>query len=638
MKFRTDINAMRALAVTLVVLHHFKIKGFSAGFVGVDIFFVLSGYLMTSNIVGGLLANRFNLFKFLMARAARIWPALLVMVLSLLALGAFLLPARDHQPLLRMAGGALFFYSNVLHREANYFSTSLDERWLLHTWSLSVEWQFYCLYPVYLQLGTWGINKLFPGTRGKHAAIAWLVAGLALASFGLCIFSVIHQKSTFFSTSARIWEMQIGGMAFLLFKRFPHMKWGGVELVLKTLPAFLLASCMYLGRGGRWEVLWPNALTLVPVLAAALYIARPTQNRPLAFIERSALVTRLGQWSYSIYLFHWPIVVGMNFYFMEQGGAPLIWRMLGIAASVALGFLSFTFIESRFKYQASKPLPKLLSMETFKFAGVLSSMVAVLLCSTFNAGAAGKGNEGGHAITPACENYQVRAADAKACFTQSGKSDVIVFGDSHAAHFFPWFKVRREKSAAFFVSNGCYPFFGFNRPDPGFDCIGIQRKFMEMISSGDYKTVIISGNWRKGDADDYLGDRERLVAIENTAKAFDEIVEKGMRLIVVKPTPFAGLSMANLQPRYALWGRTPPTSFLDKDHATAVGDQFLADVQKAMKYPAALNFVDLRPLFCSEDVCDLTDRASNYPIFFDDNHLSERWIIEHGDQVFSRIL
>lgn len=158
--FLKEINGLRAWAVTLVVLYHFGVPGFSGGFVGVDIFFVISGFLMTKIIGRGLEASNFSIWTFYLARAKRIIPALLILCVVLLALGWFVLPPQDYRSLGTHILTSALFVSNIQYwREAGYFDAASHDKWLLHTWSLSVEWQFYLLLPLLL----WCIWRLWPG-------------------------------------------------------------------------------------------------------------------------------------------------------------------------------------------------------------------------------------------------------------------------------------------------------------------------------------------------------------------------------------------------------------------------------------------------------------------------------------------
>lgn len=149
--FRYDINGLRAIAVLVVVIFHFLPTYLTGGFVGVDVFFVISGFLMTSIIFNGLANNKFNLFKFYVSRANRIIPALGVLCLILVILGWFFLPPTEYKSLGKHIVGSITFLSNIFYwQESGYFDASSHEKWLLHTWSLSVEWQFYIIYPVIL--------------------------------------------------------------------------------------------------------------------------------------------------------------------------------------------------------------------------------------------------------------------------------------------------------------------------------------------------------------------------------------------------------------------------------------------------------------------------------------------------------
>ena len=170
--FRADLNGLRALAVAAVVLFHFQFPGWGGGFVGVDIFFVISGFLMTRIILSALEMGRFSWQQFYLARARRIVPALLVLCLVLLFLGWWWLPAADYRLLATHAASALGFLSNLRFlKEAGYFDAASHDKWLLHTWSLAVEWQFYLLLPLLLLL-CW---RLW-GRRGCVGGLALLAA------------------------------------------------------------------------------------------------------------------------------------------------------------------------------------------------------------------------------------------------------------------------------------------------------------------------------------------------------------------------------------------------------------------------------------------------------------------------------
>lgn len=210
--FRKDINGLRAWAVVAVVLFHFGVPGFAGGFVGVDVFFVISGFLMT-NILIKKLENpqqKFSVWDFYLARAKRIAPALLVLCIALLALGWFLLPPQDYRSLGMHTLTSVLFASNIQYwREAGYFDAASHDKWLLHTWSLSVEWQFYLLLPLLL----WGVWRWWPGRA--HAVRCLLV--VFLVSLGLSVWLTAKKpEAAFFLLPTRAWEMLAGGLIALL--------------------------------------------------------------------------------------------------------------------------------------------------------------------------------------------------------------------------------------------------------------------------------------------------------------------------------------------------------------------------------------------------------------------------------------
>ena len=208
MQFRKDINGLRAIAVLAVVLFHFNASWLPGGFAGVDVFFVISGFLMTGIIFRGINQGDFSVLKFYIARANRFIPALAVLCVALLLFGWFYLGPTEYRALGKHVAGSMAFLSNVFYwMEAGYFDAASHEKWLLHTWSLSAEWQFYILYPLILVV----LRKFMSAKKVKIAVLLITI---------LCfIFSVIATYKwpsfSYYLLPTRAWEMLIGGIAYL---------------------------------------------------------------------------------------------------------------------------------------------------------------------------------------------------------------------------------------------------------------------------------------------------------------------------------------------------------------------------------------------------------------------------------------
>ena len=323
MNFRYDINGLRAIAVLAVVIFHFNPQWLPGGFAGVDVFFVISGFLMTSIIFNGVEKNTFNLFKFYNARANRIVPVLATMSAVLLVFGWFYLLPTDYRDLGRQVEKSSLFISNLLFAKGGgYFDTAEHTKWLLHTWSLSVEWQFYIFFPIIII----ALKKYLSFTNLKRVVIA-----LFLASFIYCIYATYKDsKTAYFLLTSRAWEMLLGGLAFL----YPwNLKSKSHQIVTQCLGiAFIIASYFLISK----DTPWPGYMALIPVFGAYLIIVSNYQNN---LIINNPIFSYIGKWSYSIYVWHWPLVV-LGFYF-----ALTDWWMYGIPLSIFLGFLSYQFIE-----------------------------------------------------------------------------------------------------------------------------------------------------------------------------------------------------------------------------------------------------------------------------------------------------
>lgn len=426
-KFRDDINGLRAWAVVAVILYHFGVPGFGGGFIGVDVFFVISGFLMTGIVVGGLERGNFSLIGFYNARAKRIVPALACLCAVLLGLGWFLLLPPDYKTLSSHSVYSLSFLSNIEYwQEAGYFDLASHEKWLLHTWSLSVEWQFYLALPVVL----WTTWRLKPGRAGQRFVI---LACLALSLAAAITITRTDVVAAFFLLHTRAWEMLAGGLLALPLAGggpSPRMRrWiEGSGLLLILLSAGLFDK----------DSPWPGWRAMVPVAAAMMVL----------FANRSSVWTgnKIAQWigdrSYSMYLWHWPVYVALVY--AEFRFNP--WAIAGgIVVTFVFGHLSYSLVEQRTRGVLGR-------LRTPAAAGILVAMVAAVALPTVAVwklqGVAGRFDPAAELAAAEAGNFNPRklqcqvtsGATSPSCVygrpnapgPGNGKPRVIVIGDSHA--------------------------------------------------------------------------------------------------------------------------------------------------------------------------------------------------------------
>ncbi|TDP00913.1 acyltransferase family protein [Flavobacterium sp. 245] len=327
--FRFDISFLRIIAVFAVVFYHYNIFPFRSGFVGVDIFFVISGYLMTRIILLSFENNSFTLLEFYKRRIVRIFPALLVLLLLFSAIVFVFVPIQLFQ-YLRSAYSSSLFFSNILYYlNDGYFNASAHNNFLLHTWSLSVEWQFYMVYPILLLF----LRKIY---HFNIKLFTFIFCILIVISFLSMIYhSTKDVNYSFYIFYTRAWEMLCGGLAFLYYSNITIIK-RQIKIVLAVICYLILGCCIVLFGSQSW----PSSVTIIPVIATTLILGL---NVDFAFFKNS-LSKYLGDVSYSFYLYHWPIYVLSMFFGLNYSIQS---RISFILISLICAVLSFEFVEKK---------------------------------------------------------------------------------------------------------------------------------------------------------------------------------------------------------------------------------------------------------------------------------------------------
>lgn len=331
---RRDIDGLRALAVIPVVLFHFGISPFSGGFVGVDVFFVISGFLITGILYREISAGQFSFVDFWARRARRILPALTVVLLATLALGWLLLTDKDFSKLGRAVRYQSMFISNMLFmRQDGYFQPASELNPLLHTWSLAVEEQYYVVFPFLIAL-------LMRHLRHWR----WMLFSILLLSFALNLFYIAHKPEVaFFSLPTRAWEMLCGAMLAVLPGSKRVRPWHYQLMGIAGLIAVLTAIFTF-----DRNTLFPGWAAALPVLGAAALIWSGAHGPTLTSkLLSGRILVWVGLLSYSLYLWHWPIYVYANA--ISSDGIQPLEAMGWILLSLGIAWSSLRFIELPFR-------------------------------------------------------------------------------------------------------------------------------------------------------------------------------------------------------------------------------------------------------------------------------------------------
>ena len=331
-KYRSDIDGLRAIAVLSIVAFHAFPEYISGGFIGVDIFFVISGYLISTIIFENLDKGIFSFKDFYSRRIRRIFPALFLVLILSFAFGWFALLTEEYKQLGKhIAGGASFLSNLFLWRESGYFDNTSDTKPLLHLWSLGIEEQFYIVWPILLWL-TWK----------RKANFLKIIIFIALVSFAVNIFTIyMNPVASFYSPLSRFWELLIGAVLayIVLYRRDIAVRWSKSRNVISIVGLTLfLGGALFPSK----EIVFPGWWALLPTLSGAFLIFSGSQ----AWVNQRILSNRVLVWfgliSFPLYLWHWPL---FSFAHIIQGEVSAQLRLALIAASIGLAWVTYKIVE-----------------------------------------------------------------------------------------------------------------------------------------------------------------------------------------------------------------------------------------------------------------------------------------------------
>jgi peptidoglycan/LPS O-acetylase OafA/YrhL len=520
-KYRPDIDGLRAIAILFVVGFHTFPNWIHGGFIGVDIFFVISGYLISTIIMGSLERNSFSFIDFYIRRINRIFPALLVVLIASFAFGWFVLLADEYKQLGKhIAGGAGFISNYLFWGESGYFDNAADTKPLLHLWSLGIEEQYYVIWPLLL----WFVWK----QKFNLLTITLLVA---LISFSLNVVQVNggHLIEAFYSPQTRFWELLIGSvLAYMtlhhqnLFSSAKHKldMWLVKIIYTHTLEAngktlrnvqsllgvvFFVIGFVFITREGRFPGWW----AVLPTLGAVLIISAGKE----AWFNRVVLSNRVLVWvgliSFPLYLWHWPLLSFVRIVGGETPSREI--RVTVVLIAIVLAWLTYRLIEKPIRFgQHGKA-------KSFTLL-VLMVIVGYMGYNSFN-----RDGLPFRAFAKQKESYTktiVRSSREKECFEipfafeksgdwycqlgeRNSPPSYFAYGDSHALSLIPVlekFGIEHKANLLFTGTSGCPPLLGIQseRGAEGiakFSCQKLNERIFEYVKKNNIKSVLLISRW-----------------------------------------------------------------------------------------------------------------------------------------------
>jgi peptidoglycan/LPS O-acetylase OafA/YrhL len=656
LKYRPDIDGLRAVAVLAVVAFHAFPNWVRGGFIGVDVFFVISGYLISTIIFENLDKGTFSFAEFYSRRIRRIFPALLLVLIACFAFGWFALLADEYKQLGKhIAAGAGFISNFTLWNEAGYFDNSAETKPLLHLWSLAIEEQFYIVWPLLL----WFAWK-------RKFNLLTIAIVVAIASFILNIKGVKHDMvATFYSPQTRFWELLSGSLLawIALYKKdtFANIK-HKVDLWLsrivysekqgadgKTLSNVLSFIGLLLLVYGFWrinkELSFPGKWALVPVLGVVLIITAGSK----AWVNRTILSNKVAVWfgliSYPLYLWHWPILSFARIVESEVPSRNI--RIAAVALSIALAWFTYKLVE--------RPL---------RFGKHSKAKVAVLVVLMAVVGYVGYNNfsrnglpfrEFNKKLITYSESIKVPNR-AKECFEIpyaykkngdwfcnlgdiSSPVEYFAYGDSHALSLIPAleeFSIESKLRIQFTGASGCPSLLGIQsiRGESGiemYNCKELNERIFNYVKTSGIKTVILANRWtyyvdslsRPAEFNAIARDlslpidkasstRDLLWAVENTVSRYSSI---GVKVIFVEDNP-----QQIYEPKDVLRkGRGNESYYLKMSVSTDEHIRNQKLVNDALRSSGA-KVIKLDDILCNETICPRV--ANSKFLYSDDDHLS----------------
>jgi peptidoglycan/LPS O-acetylase OafA/YrhL len=614
--YREDIDWLRAIAVLSVVAFHFETRGVYGGFVGVDIFFVISGYLITGIIQAEVARGDFSFARFYERRVRRLLPALYVMV-AVTAIPTFhYLLASERAEFFRSVAAVVTFTSNVFFwLQSGYFDHAAVEKPLLHTWSLAVEEQFYLALPLVM----WGVLRV---ARGNRAALPVTLGALALASF---VLSVVLMRSgasanAFFMSPPRAWEFLVGSIVAL--DGFPTLRHPVTQQIARGVALLLMAIPILSLRPGPG---FPGFNALLPCVGAAMFIwsGISVPNQKHARSSPLHVVRFFGRISYSLYLWHWPLFTFARFATssLVLSGAETAGLFL---LTVAVSYLSWRFVEQPFRERTLVPT----RAAAFRLAA--AGTIVLLAASVGGLALSGMSSDRDRVAEKldAYNAYDYAAIyRSGTCFSPAdgtfgdaclglaaGKVNVLLWGDSFAAHYFYGLSKLADPGTTNIMQAtraACMPTFD---ADAQFDpmCRRLAAEMKAFLAGHKINLVIMSADWLEYARPPRFGGM-----IADIRKTIAQLNAAGLRVVLLGPSVQFRARLPSMLIRAQMRGVDA------RADDVVLPDIFTVDQAMHAALPAngSFSYVSVVDAVCPERQCPLTV-GEGVPLAMDHAHLT----------------
>lgn len=631
--YRPEIDGLRAIAVLPVILFHAGFELFSGGYVGVDVFFVISGYLITSIILREMEQGKFSIVRFYERRARRILPALFFVIACCLPFAwMWMLPdelKRFGQSLVAVAT----FSSNIYFwRNTDYFAPAAEEQPLLHTWSLAVEEQYYVLFPLFLML-CWRFGK---------SKVFWLTAFVAICSLMLAEWGWRNSPvANFYLLPTRAWELLAGSLIAFIPVELAQRAKEHAKAQFLSLSGFVMIVYSIFFFDSKTPL--PSLYTAVPILGSVFVIVYTKSTGVIGSLLSSRPFVAIGLMSYSAYLWHQPLFAFAKQATLNQVGSEL--RVLLLVFTFILSLISLNFVEKPFRTSRSFSRAKI-----FRLSVVALSMTFTIGIATHLA----KGFAGDdYVILEAMEDWgypsKLNKENLKGFYKSSPTKpiEVLFFGDSHAEQLWPAIRPTDAESLSvgFLTGGGCPPIPNL-LDDLHPHCFDMFQRFENVIKQERHiKTIIITGCFncyfidqalktpRVGDEYNYyfLKGSERLylrqgLGMQESVQSLSNFLESLSKyeVILLGDNP----SGDNFDPKVMLrFKKMGDSKFFKSRYPDyqegefkVSSSQIVLDETLRKNTPKTVDFISQISLICPNETCNAVDEKSQ-PLYKDANHI-----------------